>query len=77
MHDANETLDHRIQHGPLAVGAVGAEPGDRAVDDIGVAGGDGFEVDTLPFDHPWAEVLHDNVAALRHHGRSNQSARAC
>ena len=25
-HDANETLDHRIEHGPLAVGAVGAEP---------------------------------------------------
>ena len=52
MHDANETLDHRIEHGPLAVGAVGAEPGDRAVDDIGIAGGDGVEVNAQPFDHP-------------------------
>ena len=63
MHDADETLDHRIEHGPLAVGAVGAESGDRAVDDIGVAGSDGVEVDAQPFDHPWPEVLHDDVAA--------------
>ena len=65
MHDADETLDHRIEHGPLAVGAVGAESGDRAVDDIGVAGSDGVEVDAQPFDHPWPEVLHDDIAARR------------
>ena len=65
MHDANETLDHRIEHGSLAVGAVGAETGDRAVDDIGIAGGDGVEVNAQPFHHPRPEVLHNDVAALR------------
>src|SRR6185312_11987075 len=35
-HEAAQPLDHEVVAGPLAIGAVLAEAGDRAVDEAGV-----------------------------------------
>ena len=56
-------LDHRVVHPPVGVGAVGAEPGERGVDDAGVASRDVAVAETESFDHPRAHVLHEHVGA--------------
>ena len=63
--DAGQRLGHRIVGGPVAIRAVLAEAGDRAVDQLRVGRGQRLRRETQPLHHAGAEILDQHVGGRR------------